>query len=289
MPTTVRCPNCDETFQMDDEGGRAECPACGLRFEAPRRRLTLGPSDDPSAPALEAGAVAVLLRGTLLQSFAHGLYLLGLLLMMVLMLRELDRGTGGPVSDKVTRLLAVVLALSLVVSWVLNVVAGACWAMAATKGVSRPLGVAVLALGLLVLSRSGELLYALSGSPFGRGAPFDDVPLRAYGPAVLLTTYYLDVARVVVLAAYLASAARDTGRSSVRGPALILAVVTPVFLLGPVGLMMLAGLVDRVADDLTLVLLLLMMAGAVVSVIWGLITVLQLRGAWQRILLLGRE
>jgi len=278
MPRTVRCPNCDETFQMDDEGGRAECPSCGMRFEAPKRRLSLGPGgEEDEGPT---GATALLLRGSLLQIFANLLYLLGLMAMMFQMLRELDRGAGGQ-SETVTRLLALVLAVSLLAGWVLSAVAASFWALAPTKGMSRPLGIAVLGLSLLVLSRT-DMLSVMTGSSVGRGAPFDDVPLLAYGRALLLTTYYLDAARMIVLAAYLAASARETGRASVRGPATILAIVTPVFVLGPIGLALLAEAVDKVGHEGGMVLLLLTMAGAVVAVIWGLITVFQLRGAWQR-------
>jgi hypothetical protein len=259
-----------------------------MRFEAAPRRLSLGPPAGPGA-APETGALPVLLRGSLLQAFANLLYLLALLALMFALLRELDRRTGGPPSEWVTRLLALALATSLLAGWVLNVVAGAFWAMAATKGVSRPLGVAVLGLSLLVLARSGDLMLALTGSPLGRGGPFDDQPPRAYGPALLLTTYYIDVARMIVLAAYLAAAARDTGRNSLRAPALILAIATPVFLLGPVLLLMLAGLAPRLGDDLRMILLLLLMAGAVVATVWGLITVLQLRAAWRRMARDARE
>ena len=81
-----------------------------------------------------------------------------------------------------------------------------------------------------------------------------------------LTLLYGAAALTIVLA----------GMHSARG------IVTPVFLLGPIGLTMLAGVVDKVSHEGGQLLLLLTTAGAVVAVIWGLITVFQLRGAWGR-------
>jgi hypothetical protein len=293
MPTTVRCPHCDEAIRVaDHEGPRVECPSCGTRFERPQggagyalpadeRDLDLGRSAGP-AP----GAQPMLLRGSLLQIIANALHLLALLLAAVLVMAALDRPSGGSGPDPFTGLLLMAGASIFLAAWVLDVIAAACWAMVPTRDISRALGVAVLCFSLLVIARGADFLVLL-GSPLGRDGLIDDqFSDRRYSPAFALVTYYLDSVRMMVLAAYLAAAARDTGRRKIQGMAMLLALLAPVFLLGPVALASVTGAAGLVGTELRLLFLLLLMVGALATVAWTLVVVFQLRHAWERI---GRQ
>lgn len=296
MAATVRCPSCDESFPVQDyEGPRVECPSCGTRFDrGPSRGRVPPPLDDrdraPTA-ALEPGALPILLRGALLQIVANFLYLLAVLLLMILVLRQLDPSTRtGAGTEKLARLLAVTFALCVIAGWVLNVVAGACWAMAPTRGVSRALGAAALVFAILVLERSTNFMFLLSGPMMpGDGRLGDDPFDSRFTPLYMLSAHYVDLVRMMVLAGYLAAAAGDTGRKGARTSAAVLTIVAPVLLLGPLGLITLVGIVDKIGPDLGPVLLLLMLAGALMTGIWTLAVLFQLRGGWARLQRRARE
>jgi hypothetical protein len=287
MPATVRCPHCDESIRVQDhEGPRVECPSCGTRFERPQGRAGYAlPADEGDidlgqSPRLEHGTLPLLMRGSLLQIIANALHLLAFLLVGILAVNQLDR-PGGPRPEKFSLLLVLTTAGCLLAVWFLNLIAAAFWAMAPAKGISRALGLAVLCLCLLVVWRGSEFL-GLIGGPMGGDGRFDD-PFERRSPAgMLFVLYYLDVVRMMVFAGYLVSVARETGRKSAHNQATMLAVFVPLFLLGPVVLLMLASLVDVIGTELRLLFLMMMAAGTLAAVAWTLAVVIKLRSGWGR-------
>lgn len=316
MPETVRCPNCNKevTVADDAKGQRVACSACGMRFDpafarpsisgapanddAPRRPEPRQPDrreldDDYSRPSRERpplrsddGVIsvdpdtcAILARGALLQMLAQIALLVSLFILALLLLQSLD-GPGSSRSDSLRQFVGLGLVFFLVTSWLLNTIAGAFWAMAPTRGVSRPIGVAIFAFSLLITLRTSDLT-TLVVNPTRDRPDFEERMDRELVPLRLIGAYNLDVLRMILLAAYLAAVARDTGRNAARTNAILLAVMTPLFLLGPVALTILANLADMRETPRILAFGLLTL-GSLVSLLWSLVTVMGLRSSWAR-------
>ncbi len=288
----VKCPECGTIFTAPNTSDPAPSPEPAPA--PPRTATTWGPPPEhapppPPRPALSeelpeaedvgevAGRPAQLLPSpggegwggiglaAGLQAIANGLYAGALLLLMLLFVLALDSGGGSRGGRSVTEALLIVLvwflALALVANWVLGVVAGAFWVLAPPRAHARPLAIALLVLGALVLLQSSELLRALPASE-DRG-PF------AHSLTFVLVALLLDYARLIVLGFTIHALGLNLKRDGLGMAARLLTFVTPAVLAALFLLNLLFVLLDRPGKWVGILVLFLNLAGLVAVLVFG--------------------
>jgi hypothetical protein len=204
-----------------------------------------------------------------LYTLAHTLYAAGLLLLLLFFLVTLDSVPGSRTrrpSEVIAALLALLFSLGLLGNWVLAVVAPCFWVQAPAGAHARPLALALLALGGLVLLRVPDVIGLLVGV-----LDHDDRFLGGPGrlAAMALATYLLEGARLTLLAFFLNAAGQHLRRAPVALGAKLLAGLTPCVLGGLFLLDVLVLLVDRTGKVVWVFVLFFHVVGQVGLLVWG--------------------
>lgn len=273
MPDRVSCPRCDESFPIEADAARAECPVCGLRFAVGDDQ----PSPTGRAPDVSRGTPPCLLAtGLLVQAVGLGLQLFVLLAWLAVLGYQLDGGprNPGPRSDVVVAAFGLLVLGGMVAGVVLNLVAASYFTLARESERARPLG---LALALVALMQG--ILPLASLTSFARDPDFFDGGFGPRGAGVIVLVLVVEGIRLTLQGWYLYAVATDLRR--VRSLALGLAIATPVLLLAPwVFAFLITASQGGPSGDgfLPMLTLSLFFLSAVVVLVWSFLVLMQLRG-----------
>jgi predicted Zn finger-like uncharacterized protein len=296
----VKCPACGGVFTAlaevtgaleppteDDPTKRGSEPAwdkfvrewVGANEDDPARpesrRERIGPSaGEQRAEADGWGNVAT---GARLYTVAHALYGAALLLLLVLVSVDSPRGSDG--SGSVARIVLLIVAgLALLANWVLAVVAACFWVQAPARAGARPLGIALLVVGGLVLLRILEVL-GFYGGLMKDGTRSSE----RFALASALFTALLEMTRLVLLGFFLRAVASNLARKGLRARASSLAIGTPCIQLGLLLVSVLFILVEetssRSSGGLGVLVLFLNVVGQAGLLLWGLLVLSRVRQA----------
>jgi predicted Zn finger-like uncharacterized protein len=321
---TVTCPECHAVLNAPEQalGGTVRCPRCNAVFAAsagennpPARPAS--PPLPPSRPATddyderpsrrredapdawdEVATVRPLPEdyhawrsvqtGAGVYLTGHVLYLSGVGLLLLLLLRSLSAGPGSGWNDRtpvlILGLLGVLAGLLIASNWVLAVIATGFWAPAPVRYGARGLAIACLVIGGLALLEMPSLfLRLLTGvHPVLRGPEdrFLDDPFLMRPAEFLFVLFVLEASRLALFPFFLRAVGKGLHSQTLASQGMALGIGTLVLLGGTLGLDVLALLFRTTAampgiwnerSGLGALLMVINMGTPLAVLVWGVI------------------
>jgi hypothetical protein len=278
MPQTIQCGSCQRHIKLPDgldTSRQYRCPGCGGALVIPAEQPVNLPTqpapsyappppsnpldfddrgrrdeppmrhDEPpvsSTEAMDIDTRQALRTGTMLSMIAHGTYLFGLLLTIILFLVAMygeDSSSsprrGGPTSveeGKFMAFIGLLFIIAMMGQFVLALVGQGFWLSAPWKYGARGLACALAAVSLVVLIRQTAFMGLLesvgNAGRMNRGGPGEDA--GAMSPMLLIV---LEAARLALIAATVQAIGRNVRRNSPpTAGAGLLSLLTPIAILG---------------------------------------------------------